>query len=235
MRTRAADTAPPVRAPALARAGRITVAVAAVLLVALFTAIVVRHGRPFSPDLSLHRWSVAHRPGAARAAAAALTATGVGVVPYLLALVAGALTRRGARERALAAAAAMLTLLVVQLARFGLATAIGRGRPPAADWAVHASGFAFPSGHTVTSATAAGLLIWALCRHHGGRLRTVAVCLLALWAAAVGLTRIYLGVHWPTDVAGGWLLTVVLFGLAALVVPRLPAVRPRDREPAART
>ncbi|MFB9838010.1 phosphatase PAP2 family protein, partial [Actinoallomurus acaciae] len=116
-----------------------------------------------------------------------------------------------------------------------LAVAVGRRRPPAAGWAVHASGFAFPSGHTVTSATAAGLLIWALCRHGGGWPRTVAVALLTVWAVAVGLTRIYLGVHWPTDVAGGWLMTVVVLGLVALVVPRLPAVRPRDRDPTART
>ncbi|WP_329236067.1 phosphatase PAP2 family protein [Actinoallomurus sp. NBC_01490] len=232
MRTRAADL-PSVRASVLAQAGKITVAVAAVLLVALFTAVVIRHGRPFSSDLALHRWSLAHRPGAARAVAADLTATGVGVVPYVLALAAGALTGRGARGRALAAVAAMLVLLVVQLLRFGLATAIGRSRPPSADWAVHVSGFAFPSGHTVTSATAAGLLIWALCRRDGGWPRTVAVSLLALWAAAVGLTRIYLGVHWPTDVAGGWLMTVLLLGLAAMVLPRLPAVRPRDGDPAA--
>jgi undecaprenyl-diphosphatase len=208
-----------------------TVAVAAVLLVALLTTVVIRHGRPIPPDLSLHRWSLAHRPGAARAAAAALTDTGFGVVPSVLALAAGALAGRGIRGRVLTAVAAALVLLVVQLLRFGLATAIGRARPPAAGWAVHVSGYAFPSGHTVTSATAAGLLIWALYRHDGGWPRAVAASLLAVWAAAVGLSRVYLGVHWPTDVVGGWLLTVVLLGLAALVVPRLPAVRPRDRDP----
>ncbi|MFB9835995.1 hypothetical protein, partial [Actinoallomurus acaciae] len=97
MRTRAATDVPPSYAPALARAGRVAVVVAAVLLVALFTAVVVRHGRPLPSDLSLHRWSLAHRPDAARTTAVALTDTGVGAVLLALALAAGALTGRGAR------------------------------------------------------------------------------------------------------------------------------------------
>jgi membrane-associated phospholipid phosphatase len=206
--------------PALTPAGKTVVAVAAVLFLVLLAAVLAHHGRPFALDRSLHDWSVAHRPGPARTAAVVVTDSGVGLVPYVLALVAGVITGRGARDRTLSAVGAMLLLGVVQLLRLGVAVAVGRARPPAADWAVHVTGLAFPSGHTATSATAAGLLVWALRRRLGGWPRTAAVSVLTLWAVAVGMSRIYLGVHWPTDVAGGWLMTVVLLGLAFSVLPR---------------
>ena len=202
----------------VARVRTVTVATAAFLLLVLLMAVVLHDGRPFGVDLTLHRWSVAHRPGGVRRAAAVITATGTGVVPYLLAAIAGLVTGRGSRGRALTAVWAMLVLLVIQLARLGLAYLVGRHRPPAADWAVHVSGCAFPSGHTVTSATAAGILLWALWPRLAGAWRAVAVAGIATWAVAVGLTRVYLGVHWPTDVLGGWLMTVVLLGLAAMVL-----------------
>jgi membrane-associated phospholipid phosphatase len=212
--------------PGLTPAGRAIVAVAAGLLLGLLAAVLVRHGRPFTLDRSLHGWAVAHRRGPARAVAIAVTDSGTGLFPYALALAAGVIISREARGRTLAAVGAMLFLGAVQLLRLGLATAVGRARPPAADWAVHVSGLAFPSGHTVTSATAAGLLAWALGRRLDGWARTAAVSVLTLWAMAVGMSRVYLGVHWPTDVAGGWLMTVVLFGLAALALHRLR--RPAD-------
>ena len=56
----------------------------------------------------------------------------------------------------------------------------------------------------------------------GVRRATVAT-ILACWALAVGMTRAYLGVHWPTDVLGGWLLALAWLSIAAAVVPGLRA------------
>lgn len=194
-------------------------AVVAGLLIALLTAVIaVRHGRPPALDSALHGWAVHHRPRAIRELAVIVTATGVGVVPYALAATAGATAGSGPRGRALTAALAMVFLLVVQALRFGLVTAVGRSRPPASDWAVHVTGFAFPSGHTVTSATAAGLLVWAACLRLRRVWRVVVGACAVTWALAVGLSRVYLGVHWPTDVAGGWLFTITVLGLAAWIV-----------------
>lgn len=193
------------------------------LLIALLTAaITFRHGRPFFVDDSVHGWAVHHRPPTARELAIAITSTGIGIVPYALAAAAGMIAGTGVRGKALMAAQTMAFLLVVQTLRFGVATTAGRPRPPVSDWAVHVSGFAFPSGHTVASATAAGLLIWAACQRLHGALRAAVGSCAAVWAIAVGLTRVYLGVHWPTDVAGGWLFTITALGLAVWFTRRLP-------------
>jgi membrane-associated phospholipid phosphatase len=205
------------------RVGLIVIASAGLLL-ALLAMVAVRHGRPLPADLAVHRWAVRHRPGGLREPAAVVTATGVGVVPYVLAVVAGVISGSGRYGRVLMAARTVAVLLVVQLLRFALVTVVGRQRPPVGDWAVHVTGFAFPSGHTVTSATAAAILLWAVYPRLHGVSRTVVVSCVVTWAVAVGLSRVYLGVHWPTDVVGGWAFTVVLLGSARLVF-RGPAMR----------
>jgi membrane-associated phospholipid phosphatase len=196
------------------------VAADAVLLTVLSTLVLLRHGRPLPGDLTVHRWAVHHRPGGLRESAVLITSTGTGVFPYLLALLAGALTGSGPYARALSAVRAAAALLVVQLLRWGLVTAIGRHRPPATDWAVHVTGLAFPSGHTVTSAAAAGILVCALWSGLHGTTRAVVSSCVTIWAIAVGLSRVYLGVHWPTDVLGGWSLTILLLGSAGLFLRR---------------
>ncbi|MFJ8196701.1 phosphatase PAP2 family protein [Streptomyces sp. NPDC096152] len=168
-------------------------------------------GAPPAVDSGLLSWSVAHRPVVAVAAARVLTATGTGVVPYALVALAGLLLGRTPRQRVLTAGLGAACLAAGQALRYGVMELAARPRPPRQDWATHASGWAFPSGHTTTSALAAGLVIVAVClRAPRGR---TALCLVAgCWAVLVGLTRVYLGVHWFTDVAGGWLFALGWLG-----------------------
>jgi membrane-associated phospholipid phosphatase len=99
---------------------------------------------------------------------------------------------------AMAGASALTNLLKVVVAR---------PRPPAETVLGPANGgYAFPSGHTLNSAVFLGVLCWLLWpRASAGRRAALLVCCLVL-AVAVGLSRLYLGHHWMTDVLAGWVI-----------------------------
>lgn len=78
---------------------------------------------------------------------------------------------------------------------------------------------AFPSGHTVTAFTLAGLLIFGL------RLRVAATVLILTLASIMGISRMVAGVHWPTDVLAGAVVGLFSVWMAVLVVDRWPAAR----------
>jgi len=195
------------------------IALCTALLTLLTVMVTYRHGTPFALDRIALRWSLHHRPDVATALARAVTATGTGPLPYACALAAGLITGRGTRQRLWAAAGALGFLALGQGFRYALMEGVRRTRPPQTDWAVHASGFAFPSGHTTTSALVAGLLACAVIRTvrpaQARCLGALAVC----WALAVGASRIYLGVHWASDVLGGWLFALTWLGLGATLIP----------------
>ncbi|MET8751740.1 phosphatase PAP2 family protein [Streptomyces sp. NPDC004667] len=206
-------------------------ALCAVLFAVLAVLVAARHGSPYALDESLHRWSVEHRPAAAVAFARAVTTTGTGPVPYLCAIAAGLIAGwgRGVRGRLLTAAGALGFLLLAQGTRYAVLYAVARPRPPVADRVTHASGFSFPSGHTATSALVAGLLAWAVWRTASPAAARLGWVLFACWAVTVGLTRVYLGVHWPTDVLGGWLYALTWLAAALAVEARVGRARvPRE-------
>jgi undecaprenyl-diphosphatase len=84
-----------------------------------------------------------------------------------------------------------------------------RPRPTTVDWVGTAGGYSFPSGHTMAASLGAGALAWAVTRHVNGRTtRRVIWVAAVLYAGTVGWTRVWLGVHWPLDVVGSWLLGI---------------------------
>lgn len=207
----------------MTRARYVGAAVCLLLFVLLTVAVAVRDGAPLPGDRAAHTWAVQHRPPVARALARALTATGSGPLPYLLAVGAGLLAGRDPRQRLCAAAGALAVLALGQAVRFAVMAAVARPRPTLADWGTYASGHSFPSGHTTTAALTAGLLVWAVTRRSRTSSARLAVALIALWGAAVGLSRVYLGVHWLTDVVGGWLFAAVWLTLGTWVTaPHIP-------------
>ncbi|MFD8568823.1 phosphatase PAP2 family protein [Streptomyces sp. NPDC059639] len=183
----------------------------------VLTMIVIgRGGSPLSQDDQLLAWSLGHRPDEWLALARGVTATGTGVVPYALVVLAGIFVGHTARHRLAAALLGLVCLMAGQALRYGVMLLVHRPRPPRADWATHASGWSFPSGHTTTAALTACILVVAV-QLRAPRGRTLLTAVIAVWGLAVGLTRAELAVHWSTDVLGGWLFAAGWAGLCLCV------------------
>jgi membrane-associated phospholipid phosphatase len=140
-----------------------------------------------------------------------LTWLGSSAVLVPVAVAAGGwLRRRGGSWRP------MLILALTLAGAFGFSQLVkhlvGRARPD--DRLVHAIGYAFPSGHA-TFAAAGWLALAILLAGVWPRRRTALVAVALVVISIVGASRVYLQVHWTTDVLGGWALgalwlTVVL-------------------------
>jgi undecaprenyl-diphosphatase len=150
-------------------------------------------------------------PGVRLVAGAVNDLTGPGLAGVVLTASIG-LVALGRRYEALVLIAGTLSAWGLSAA-LKLGFAVPRPHPTAHDYAI--TGYGFPSGHTLVTLVAAGLIVWAVSRLTAGQ-RT-----LRLYAGAVvvggaaGVARVLLGVHWLTDVLGGlalgvlWLLAVI--------------------------
>jgi undecaprenyl-diphosphatase len=102
--------------------------------------------------------------------------------------------------------------------------AVGRDRPHASAHLITEVGFSYPSGHVAGSAALIGaMLLLYLQGSHGRLSRAVAVVGAGLAVTAVAASRLYLGVHWLTDVIGGLLLGSAVVLATAMVTHALTA------------
>ncbi len=108
---------------------------------------------------------------------------------------------------------------------------VGRTRPPLVDSvAPYETSASFPSGHSLNAVVIAGVVAYLLVpRLRRWRARMATVVAAAAFAAAMGLSRVYLGHHWLTDVLVAW--TLGLAWLSAVIVTHrlyltVRAVRP---------
>nr|WP_235468915.1 phosphatase PAP2 family protein [Streptomyces platensis] len=123
------------------------------------------------------------------------------------------LVRRG--ERLLGVWVAATALVGTGLQQV-LKAMIGRDRPVWPDPVDSAHYAAFPSGHAMSALITGALVLWLLCRCGARSLwRWTAGAVAVVSVVGVGFTRVYLGVHWLSDVVGGWLLGGALVAAAA--------------------
>ncbi len=177
-------------------------------------------------------WVVTHRSAWPTGMATVITDVGSPAAVALIAVGAAALV--WLRTRAVGPAVAVVaTVGLASLVSTLTKSAVGSHRPPAAVQLLSETDYSFPSGHVTGTAALLGILAVVVGTRTG---HTVA---LLVWAAVatfvVAATRLYLGVHWLTDVSGGFLLgsAAVLLGwrFAATSASDTPALTEDAAEP----
>jgi membrane-associated phospholipid phosphatase len=143
---------------------------------------------------------------------AALTVTSLGGWAVAIAMMVGLILYFAVRRRRIDALIVLISAAPV-LAGFLLKEVVGRARPDFLITGSAPSSMSFPSGHALFAMVFGGLLIVLVGELvESAPVRRTLQFGLALLILAVGASRVYLGVHWPSDVLGGY-----LFGGMALM------------------
>jgi len=189
-------------------------------------------------DESVTSWIVAHRTPVLDAVAVTVTNLGSPAATAALAvLVAAFLTWR--TRSPLPGAVLVATVGAAAVSSTALKLLIGRSRPPAAVQQIVETDLSFPSGHVTGTATLAVMIVVIATVGMRPRIRVLLTVVAGLAAVVVAATRVYLGVHWLTDVIGGALLAAfwITIGATTLHSVSVSAVTvfdgsPQRRDPA---
>jgi membrane-associated phospholipid phosphatase len=220
--------------PARPRARAVAVAAALVVAAALlsfFIALSIASG----PDSALSAWDrrvldafIAWRTSGRSQFFWLVTLLGnVAVLAALSVSAVVLLALWGKRARALLVAGGMaIGWAISEAAKLS----VDRVRPPAADALIALpSSASMPSGHAFNTLVFLGLLVYLVSRWRDSRAAAAAVSVAALVVAGlIGVSRVYLGVHWLSDVLGGWSLGAAW--LAVLLGAAVPLVGGRSRQ-----
>ena len=99
---------------------------------------------------------------------------------------------------------------------------VQRPRPDDVIHLVSESGFSFPSGHSISSMFLYATLIWLIRRYVQNRaLKNTLTAILLLPLFGIGLSRIYCGVHFPSDVLAAWFLGIAISMATIEIVTRV--------------
>jgi undecaprenyl-diphosphatase len=193
-----------------------------------FLATFVRGGRTQAFDDAVLRWLGAHRVLWLEQGALEVTFLGTGTVVVAMASVA-ALFLALLRQRTAAWLLLWSTVGALVLNNV-LKQVFHRPRPRLFTWGTHALTTSFPSGHAMSAAAVYGtvaLLAARLTPHRGVRAAVYAVC--AVLIALVASSRLYLGVHYPSDVVAGIVLGGAWAAFCAAALEWVAQARRRRR------
>jgi membrane-associated phospholipid phosphatase len=179
-------------------------------LTAIFAlaALIGGPGNPF--DVTLNNWAAGLRQPNPQLTSLIVILTQFGSIYATVGLGLASCAWLAFRRRFRVATLLAALVIVERLSVDGLKLAISRPRPDLELLPLMPGSFSYPSGHSANSMavfTAIALLAappaW----------RRLALAIAIALGLVIGMTRIFLGVHWPSDVIGGWAWGLLLVGL----------------------
>lgn len=94
---------------------------------------------------------------------------------------------------------------------------IARPRPDASNMLIEQGGYSYPSGHAATAIAVFVLLAYLICKNMDNKKRAaIYATLLSVLAILISLSRVYLGVHYASDVLGGFFVGLTCFGAVSM-------------------
>jgi membrane protein DedA with SNARE-associated domain/membrane-associated phospholipid phosphatase len=167
-------------------------------------------------DPGVLRWFVEHRVSWLTGFMKGATWLGSNAVVIPIALMVAAVfvvRRRSYRPFAQLAAAVVSSILLYDVVK----AVVHRARPPEAVRLVQVSGYSFPSGHATVALAVWGAIALVLASGRRSRTKVLLGAAAGMISLVVGVSRLYLGVHWFTDIVGGLALgAAILSCIAAL-------------------
>ncbi|HEU0016445.1 MAG TPA: phosphatase PAP2 family protein [Longimicrobium sp.] len=198
----------------------------------LFGAIAsqVSSGRTQAIDEGILRWINSHASPALDVAALEVTALGGGLVVWVLAMVTGVFLWQ--TKHRYSAALIVIALLGSGLINASLKMAFDRPRPSVFEWRTpHVGLQSFPSGHSMTAMVVYATLAYLVARLEPTRLmRRLTFLLAGTIILGIGLSRLYLGVHYPSDVLAGFITGLAWAATCALGIEAVRYFRHRKPE-----
>jgi membrane protein DedA with SNARE-associated domain len=204
-----------------------TLAVALFVLIA-YTVVVGREAGPTPGDETAIELVEHIHCGFLTGVSKAITVLGSGVFTWSLTAVSAALLAWRRRWTELWVLLAGMTIVTVGFHE--IKDAVDRPRPPGPT-GVDASGSSFPSGHAAHSVLYVWLAVTSVLRLRPGMTRATAVVAAGFaLTILVGLSRVYLNVHYLSDVSAGWALGAAAFSFCAAVGLVISQVRQNPRQ-----
>ena len=211
------------------------VGVAAVSMFAAFASLVTG-GFTQTFDERILQWLEAQRSPVMDRVMLEISALGTGAVLLVLVLVASVflwLTKHHWSVYIL-----LMGVFGGQLANRLLKTSFERPRPSVVEWVTDVSSLSFPSGHAMTSMITYGSIAYLVARlEPTRRLRLTTWALCGVMILLIGISRMYLGVHYPSDIIAGYIggLAWIAFVAASLTAvrffsPRRPETKKEERD-----